>query len=184
MEKWPLQRHSLSNEDRARGRMKHRIGRVQRACWRVLVAARGRALRTSDILQWAYPGRPSGSWQRSVVRRAVRRWGRGVAGTAATARDAGRGSHSPTDDPEPCAQGRDQVSMAPGTGSRSGPPAGRRDRCGQRNCDVRGQGGNQNDPHRLRSYRQHCFDVVQVSVARLDFFQPGQRFFELRKLLP
>ena len=43
--------------------MKHRIGGVQRACWRALVAARGRKLRIS---------RASGSWQRSVRHGSIR----------------------------------------------------------------------------------------------------------------
>jgi hypothetical protein len=47
--------------------MKHRIGRVQRACWRALVAAGGKELRRSDILDWCYPRRPGGAWQRSSV---------------------------------------------------------------------------------------------------------------------
>jgi len=34
----------------ARGRARHRVGRIQRACWRALVAARGRALSTSDFI--------------------------------------------------------------------------------------------------------------------------------------
>jgi hypothetical protein len=38
--------------------MKHRVGRVQRAVWRPLVAAGGRPVPTSAMLEWCYPRGP------------------------------------------------------------------------------------------------------------------------------
>ena len=54
---------------------KHRVGRLQRGCWRALVAARGRELLTRDLLAWCFPGadlyRAAQRWN---VRRAARRF--------------------------------------------------------------------------------------------------------------
>jgi hypothetical protein len=40
----------LTNDDRARGRAKHRVGRVQQACRRAFIAAHGRDLTTSQLI--------------------------------------------------------------------------------------------------------------------------------------
>ncbi len=52
-----------------------RVGRVQRACRRALIANGGEA-RTSDFLLFCYPRvrRPVERWRLTVIWRAARRW--------------------------------------------------------------------------------------------------------------
>ena len=50
--------------------------------------------------------------------------------------------------------GRQSSRSTAGAGGRIGSPTGRRDRHGRRACGARGQGGNHDDPNRLRGRRR------------------------------
>ena len=87
------------------------------------------------------------------------------------------------------------IRSAAGVGGRTGSPSGRRDRhAGEHHCGARGQGGNHDDPHRLRrrrrpgqawSCRQPCPAGRQPD--RHQFFQSrvaAKRLELLRELVP
>jgi hypothetical protein len=65
-----MARRPVNVKDAARWPAADRIGRVQLACWRALVAAGGKPLRTGELMHWA-PGVQRPSVSRAAYRFAV-----------------------------------------------------------------------------------------------------------------